>query len=460
MTLIDTQSAAGEVDESLFPPDFVWGTATAAYQVEGAATEGGRGPSIWDTFAHTPGRTARGETGDVACDHYHRWESDLELIRDLGLRAYRLSLSWVRLQPLGTGPLNPVAVAHYRSVLIRLRELGVRAFVTLYHWDLPQALEDAGGWPERDTAARFADFAGLAVEALGDLADDWITLNEPWCSSFLGYGSGAHAPGRADLAAAVAAAHHLNLAHGLATQAMRARRELTIGVSNLVTDLVAASSRPEDAEALRRVDANNNRMFLDPVLRGAYPEDVLDLYAPYGLDRRIHEGDEKVIGAPIDFLGVNHYQRLFVAADPHDAHLGAVTSAAEPRTTALSWSVVPDSLRRAVTRVAADYGDIPLYITENGAAFDDRVGPDGAVADDQRVDYLRGYLKAAAEAIGQGVNLHGYFVWSLMDNFEWAEGYGKRFGLVYIDYDTQARIPKASALWYRDLIARHARTVA
>jgi beta-glucosidase len=331
--------------------------------------------------------------------------------------------------------------------------------VTLYHWDLPQALEDAGGWPTRETAERFAEYAALTVRALGDLADDWVTLNEPWCSSFLGYGNGAHAPGRTDLDAAVAAAHHLNLAHGLATLAMRAERRLAIGVCHLVTDLVAASPSPEDAAAVRRVDANNNRIFLDPVLRGAYPGDVLDLYEPRGLGRLIRAGDEAAIGTPIDFLGVNHYQRILVAADPGDPHLGAVTSAVEPRATSLRWSVVPDSLRSVLVRIATEYTDLPLFVTENGAAFDDHVDHAGAVVDDERVDYLRGYVGAAAEAVREGVNLQGYFVWSLMDNYEWAEGYGRRFGLVYVDYRTQTRIPKASARWYRALIENHARTV-
>jgi beta-glucosidase len=448
-----------DVDVSAFPAGFAWGAATAAYQVEGAVSEGGRGPSIWDTFAHTPGKTKRGETGDVACDHYHRWESDLDLIRELGLRAYRLSVSWARLQPLGTGPLNPLAVAYYRSLLSGLRERGVRAYVTLYHWDLPQVVEDAGGWPSRDTASRFAEFAALTVQALGDLADDWITVNEPWCSSFLGYGTGKHAPGRTDLSAAVAAAHHLNLAHGLATQAIRAQRPVAVGRADIVTDLVAGSSRVEDQEALRRVDANNNRMFLDPVLRGGYPRDVIDLYSPYGLPELIRDGDQETIGVPIDFLGVNHYHRLIVTADPRDAHLGAHTTAAEPQGTSVRWSVVPDSLRQVLVRIATDYPALPLFVTENGAAYDDHVNHLGQVIDSDRVAYLRGYVQAAAQAIRQGVNLQGYFVWSLMDNFEWAEGYGARFGIVYVDYRSQARIPKASAAWYRDLIGRHARTV-
>ena len=459
MTATAMSGQDSTLDLAAFPRDFAWGAATAAYQIEGAVDADGRGPSIWDTFAHTPGKTARGDTGDIACDSYHRWETDIELIRSLGLRAYRMSLSWSRLQPRGSGPLNPAGVDFYRRVLARLREYGIRTFVTLYHWDLPQPLEDAGGWPARDVAYRFADYVRLVIRELGDLADDWITINEPWCSAFLGYGTGAHAPGRTDLRAGVAAAHHLNLAHGLAAAAIRGERSLSVGVCNLITDLVAASTWDEDLAAVRRTDANNNLMFLDPQLRGGYPHEVLDLYADQGLPGLIRDGDEAVIAAPLDFLGVNHYQQLVVAADPADGHLGVRAVAAEPQATSLRWSVVPDSLRRVMIRVSADYPGLPLHVTENGAAFDDHVDHAGGVKDPERIAYLEGYLQAAARAIREGVNLQGYFVWSLMDNFEWAEGYARRFGLIYVDYKTQARIPKASAAWYRDTIARHARTV-
>ncbi|MEX1336124.1 MAG: GH1 family beta-glucosidase [Candidatus Limnocylindrales bacterium] len=447
---------SAEPDPTAFPPDFLWGAATSAYQIEGGVDEGGRGPSIWDTFAHTPGKTADGDTGDVACDHYHRWSDDLDLIAGLGLRAYRLSVSWPRLQPGGRGPLNPEGVAFYRALLEGLRDRGVRPFVTLYHWELPQALEDAGGWPMRDTAARFADFTRLTVAALGDLADDWITLNEPWCQAFLGYGSGIHAPGRRDLRAAVAAAHHLNVAHGLATQAIRAERpSAMLGIADIVADVLPASRREEDVAAAERYDANSNRLFLDPVLLGRYDERVLDLYRDHGLETLIEPGDEALVASPMDFLALNHYQRVMVSHDPQDTHLGARGVPAEPATTSLGWSVTPDAFRDVLLRVHREYPPIPLYVTENGAAFDDRVGDDGQVTDAERVDYLRGYLGAAAEAIGAGVDLRGYFAWSLMDNFEWGEGYRSRFGLVYVDYHTQERIPKASARWYRDLITRH-----
>ena len=448
------------MDPSRFPATFLWGAATSAYQIEGGVAEGGRTPSIWDTFAHTAGRTVHGDTGDVACDHIHRWPEDLALVRDLGLSAYRFSVSWPRLQPDGRGPLNPAGVAFYRAILERLRDDGVRPFVTLYHWELPQVLEDAGGWPERDTATRFAEFAALTVAALGDLAQDWITINEPWCQAFLGYESGIHAPGRTNLRDAVAAAHHLNLAHGLAVGAMRAVRPgLRIGIANIVTDVLPASESAEDLAATRRYDTNSNRLFLDPVLLGRYPAEVHELYADHGFAALVHTGDDVTIAAPTDFLAVNHYQRVLVAADPTDAHLGARGTPAEPATTSLGWSVTPESLRDVLLRVHREYPPIPLYVTENGASYQDYVDPSGAVRDTERIDYLRGYLGAAADAISAGVDLRGYFVWSLLDNFEWGEGYRSRFGLIHVDYGTQRRIPKASAHWYRELIAQHLRLV-
>jgi len=375
-------------------------------------------------------------------------------------RPYRLSLSWSRLQPAGQGALNPEAVAFYRGLLLALRERGVRPFVTLYHWDLPQPLEDAGGWPSRATAGRFADYADLAVTALGDLAEDWITLNEPWCSAFLGYGEGRHAPGRTDDADAVAAAHHLNLAHGLAVARMRARRRgLRIGVSHLITDIVPASGSLADQDAADRLDANNNLMFLDPVLRGRYPDSVYALYAQHGLRELVHDTDEATIATPIDFLGVNHYQQVVVSHDDSEPRLHARFVPAEPTATSFRWSVKPESLRNVLVRVHREFPPLPLYVTENGASYDDYVDHAGRVLDSERVAYLRGYFQAAAAAIREGVDLQGYFVWSLMDNFEWAEGYSKRFGLIYVDYHTLRRIPKASAFWYRDLIAQHARTV-
>ncbi len=325
---------------------------------------------------------------------------------------------------------------------------------------MPQELEDAGGWPQRDTAKRFADYCALVSKAFDHLAGHWVTLNEPWCSAFLGYGSGAHAPGRKSRRDAVAAAHHLNLAHGLAVQAVRAERPASsIGISEIVTDYVPTSQLPRDTAALARVDANSNRMFLDPLFRGGYPEDVLEMYRAEGLGELVADGDEAVIASPLDFLGVNHYHRVVVGADNGDPDLGAHLAHVEPAATSLGWSVSPGSLSNVLLRISRQYTDLPLYVTENGASFEDYVDPAGQVLDTQRVEYLHGYLAAAAGAIREGVNLKGYFVWSLLDNFEWAEGFRPRFGLVYVDYATQARVPKASAVWYRELIANHARAV-
>ncbi|CAN5155860.1 GH1 family beta-glucosidase [soil metagenome] len=438
-----------------FPRDFRWGLATAAYQIEGAAFEGGRGPSIWDTFSHTPGLSHHGDTCDIACDHYHRWESDLDLLKSLAVTDYRLSVSWSRLQPSGRGDLNPAAVAFYREVLVGLAARGIRPLVTLYHWDLPQPLEDEGGWPARETAYRFAEFAAKVVEALGDLATDWVTLNEPWCSSFLGYGRGAHAPGRQDYRAAIHAAHHLNLAHGLAVAGIRAAQPgASVGITNIVTDIVAASEAPDDTAAAVRLDASSNRVFLDPVYLGEYSAAVWDTLGESGLTDVVQDGDLAIIAAPTDFAGVNHYQRVIASHDDSQP-FGVLEVPAEPATTSFGWSVIPASLTAVLTRVSREFTDLPIYVTENGASYDDYVDPNGDVVDTERVDYLRGYLGAAADAIEAGVDLRGYYAWSFLDNFEWAEGYSKRFGLVWVDYRTQERIPKLSAHWYRRLIEDH-----
>ena len=379
----------------LFPPEFLWGVATAAYQIEGAVGEGGRGPSIWDVFSHTPGAVLNGDTGDVACDHYHRWEADLEILESIGTQVYRFSVSWARLQPSGEGSLNPRGVEFYRGLLEGLARRGIRPFVTLYHWDLPQPLETSGGWPTRRTAERFADFARQAVDALGDLATDWITLNEPWCSAFNGYHAGVHAPGRQDLAAAVAAAHHLNLAHGLAVCAIRdgAYPETRIGLTNLVTDVVAASDRSEDIAAATRVDANNNVMFLAPAYLGSYPDSVHELYDRHGLKSLVKPDDLSIISSPTDFAGINHYHQPIVEADSADPHLGARINQAQPTLTSMGWSVKPESLSNVLHRVSTEFTDIPLYVTESGASFDDPVNNDGEGGDIDRINYLRGILR-------------------------------------------------------------------
>jgi beta-glucosidase len=456
------------------PPGFLWGAATAAYQVEGAAAEDGRGPSIWDTFAHTPGRVLAGDTGDEAIDHYHRYRDDIALMRELGLGAYRFSVAWPRIQPDGRGAPNQPGLDFYRRLVDGLLEAGIQPWPTLYHWDLPQALEDAGGWPSRDTAYRFADYAALVHAALGDRIGTWTTLNEPWCSAFLGYASGVHAPGRREPAAAVRAAHHLMLGHGLATGAVRARDAgARLGVTLNLYGVLPATGSEEDADAVRRIDGLQNRFFLDPVLRGRYPQDVVaDLAGVTGFEH-VHDGDLATVGAPLDHLGVNYYSRIVVTVDPAvaaaaggDGHEGPHGTAGSPwpgseqvrfvrrglPTTAMQWEIDAPGLLAVLGRVHAEYPPVPLYITENGAAFDDVIGPDGAVDDPDRMAYLADHVGACAEAVAAGVPLRGYFAWSLFDNFEWSWGYSRRFGMVYVDYATQRRIPKSSARWYADVV--------
>ncbi len=452
-----------------FPPDFVWGAATAAYQVEGAVSEDGRGPSIWDTFAHTPGVVLGGDTGDVATDHYHRFREDVALMSSLGLTAYRFSISWPRVQPDGSGKVNQKGLDFYKRLVEALREAGIEPWPTLYHWDLPQALEDAGGWPARDTAYRFADYAAIVQKALGDQITHWTTINEPWCAAFLGYASGDHAPGRRDPEASLRAAHHLLLGHGLATQALR-RDGAQIGVSVNLYAVSPASEAPEDADAARRIDGLQNRFFLDAILRAQYPEDVLADVERYDLG--VQDGDLAIIGTPIDQLGINYYNRFFVTGRegaapaitspfaqaspwPGSEHVG-FTQVGRP-VTAMGWEIDESGLLDVLTRVAEEYPPVPLYVTENGAAFDDVVTADGdgppTVDDPDRVAYIDAHLRACHAAISAGVPLRGYFAWSLMDNFEWGWGYAKRFGLVYVDFVTQARIPKTSARWYTSVIA-------
>jgi beta-glucosidase len=452
-----------------FPANFLWGAATAAYQIEGAAAEGGRTPSIWDTFSHRPGRIVGGDSGDVACDHYHRYRDDVRLMAELGLKAYRFSLSWPRVQPTGHGAANPAGLDFYRRLVDELLEHGIEPWVTLYHWDLPQQLEDAGGWPARDTAARFAEYAALAHGTLGDRVRHWTTLNEPWCSAFLGYGSGVHAPGRQEPAAAVRAAHHLMLGHGLAVQALRAARADTrLAVTLNLYATAPQTSSPADAEAERRIDGLANRMFLDPVLLGRYPADVVrDLRAVTEFDH-VRDGDLKIISTPLDALGINYYSRYVVASPAAGAEPGGYWRgpsswpgsenvrfvATGLPVTDMNWEVDAPGLVETLRRVHAEYPELPLYVTENGAAFPDEL-IDGRVDDRDRVAYLDAHLRACHEAIGSGVPLKGYFAWSLLDNFEWSWGYSKRFGITYVDYETQARIPKRSARWYAEVIRRN-----
>jgi beta-glucosidase len=432
-----------------FPQDFVWGAATAAFQIEGATHAGGRGESIWDRFCRTPGKVANGDTGDEACDHYHRWPEDVELMSELGLLGYRFSIAWPRVQPEGRGPVNREGLDFYRRLVEGLLERGITPLATLYHWDLPQPLQDRGGWASREVVDRFADYAQLVFEGLGDLVDSWVTHNEPWVTSFLGYGYGVKAPGITDWRVALAAAHHVLLSHGRAARAFRdGDRGGEIGIT---LDLTHVSGEPD---AARRLDGHRNRWFLDAVLRGSYPVDMVELYEErVGPLDFVHHGDLHEIAAPIDFLGVNFYQPA--VAHPGDGPLAVEeTRAAGPRT-AMGWTVEPSSLTTLLLRLQRDYGDVPLVITENGASFDDPpVDGQAVVEDPDRVAYLRDHIAAVELAVGQGVDVRGYYVWSLLDNFEWEHGYDSRFGIVAVDFANQRRTPKRSALWYRDLIAR------
>ncbi|WP_326821953.1 GH1 family beta-glucosidase [Streptosporangium sp. NBC_01756] len=464
-----TQETQIQTPDLVFPTDFVWGAATSAYQIEGAVSEDGRGRSIWDTFVKQPGRVVNGEHADVTIDHYHRYRDDVRMMADLGLGAYRFSISWPRIQPDGSGPINAKGIDFYSRLVDELLSRGIDPWVTLYHWDLPQTLEDAGGWPSRDTSKRFADYAAAVHDALGDRVRNWSTVNEPWCAAFLGYASGEHAPGRRDPAESVRAAHHLLLAHGLAVEAMRAQRSDTrIGGCVNLYAVTPQTDSEADRDAARRIDGLQNRFFLDALLKGEYPADVLeDLGEMSGF---VQDGDMETVSAPLDMLLLNYYSRFTVSGKPG----GAASAAAAPTdsgspwvgsehvsfvgagrpVTAMGWEIDDAGLHELLIRLTREYPRIPLVISENGAAFDDVVDADGVVHDRERLDYIAAHLRTCHAAIEAGVPLEGYFAWSLMDNFEWAWGYDKRFGLVHVDYETQLRVPKESALWYAGTIRR------
>jgi beta-glucosidase len=450
------------------PADFRWGAATASYQIEGAVAEDGRTPSIWDTFSRVPGAVANGDNGDVACDHYHRMPADVAMIADLGLDTYRFSVAWPRVQPGGKGPVNAKGLDFYERLVDELLAKGIDPWVTLYHWDLPQELEDAGGWPVRDTAYRFADYAMLVFDRLQDRVRTWTTLNEPWCSAMLGYAFGDHAPGRKDFGAGIHAVHHLLLGHGLAVQQMRASvtdqtQPTQFGITLNLGTADPATEAPGDVEAARRADGLGTRIYLDPLVHGRYPTDVIADLAERQIEIPVQDGDLEVISAPIDVLGVNYYTGwLFSGVDEdgrtHDDD-GALVTRPVPRgrpVTAMGWEIVPECFTELLVRVSQDYPGLPIVITENGAAFDDVPEADGRIEDTDRTAYLASHIAAVADARTQGADIRGYLAWSLMDNFEWAYGYEKRFGIVRVDYDTQVRTPKQSALWFRDT-ARRAR---
>ncbi|MCQ8188616.1 GH1 family beta-glucosidase [Streptomyces rugosispiralis] len=442
------------LDLTAFPHDFLWGTATSAYQVEGAVAEDGRSPSIWDTFSHTPGKVAGDDHGDVACDHYHRWRQDIGLMKRLGTNAYRLSIAWPRVVPGGDGPVNVKGLAFYDELIDGLLEAGITPSVTLYHWDLPQVLQDRGGWPERDTAEHFAAYASVVVDRLGDRVHHWTTLNEPLCSAWIGHLEGVMAPGFTDLTAAVRASYHLLLGHGLAAQAIRAAApRAEVGIVNNLNTVEAATDRPEDRAAARRMDGHTNRWWLDPVHGRGFPADMREVY---GVELPERPGDLDTIAAPLDWLGLNYYFPATVTDDPTGPapHARAVRRPDVPRT-GMDWEIDAGGIETLLLRLTGEYGARKLYVTENGSAYPDAVRPDGTVDDPERQDYLVQHLAACASAVRKGVPLAGYFAWSLLDNFEWAYGYDKRFGLVHVDYRTQVRTIKGTGHRYAEIIRDH-----
>jgi beta-glucosidase len=436
-----------------FPHDFVWGAATASYQIEGAAHEDGRGESVWDRFSATPGKVRNGDSGAIACDFYHRYRDDIALMRELGLDAFRFSIAWPRVLPEGRGRVNPAGLDFYDRLVDELLAQGIEPFPTLFHWDTPQVLEDAGGWPSRATAEAFVEYAQAVVGRLGDRVRRWTTHNEPWVVAWIGHAWGEHAPGRTSEVDAVAAAHHLLLSHGWTVQAIRsAAPDAEVGITLNLAHAYAASESPEDEAAAWHVDGEGNRWFLDPLFRGVYPSDLLErneLVAPF-----VHDGDLEAIATPVDFLGVNNYFRFVVSGEGERPRL---VQDPEAHRTEMGWEVYPDGLHRLLVRVAADYAPPAMYVMENGAAFPDVRVHDGRVHDPERVGYLESHVEAVARAVAEGAPVRGYFVWSLLDNFEWAHGYGKRFGIVYVDYPTLERVPKDSFYWYRDFITSHRR---
>ena len=432
-----------------FPAGFRWGCSTSAYQVEGAVAEDGRGESIWDRFCATPGNIRDASSGDFACDHYHRWPADLDLARDLGLNAYRFSVAWPRIFPQGRGALNPKGLDFYSRLVDGMLERGLEPWPTLYHWDLPQALESRGGWADRDTVAAFVEYTDAVARRLGDRVKHWITHNEPWCTAMHGHLEGVHAPGRRDLATALQVSHHVLLSHGLAVDAIRARVPgARAGIALSLHPLRPASASPEDRAAMTRHDDIRNRWFLDPLHGRGYPRDAWERFG--AAVPAVREGDLEAIAAPTDFLGVNYYFPEIVANAPGEGALETrIVPPEAAERTAFGWEVSPEGMVTLLERVTRDYRPARILVTENGSTYDDVVTADGRIDDEQRRRYLVRHLAAARQAIAAGVPLEGYFAWSLLDNFEWAEGYGRRFGLVHVDFGTQKRTLKLSGKWFR-----------
>jgi beta-glucosidase len=442
----------GDKDMKSFPKSFIWGAATASYQIEGGAHEEGRGESIWDRFARQPGKVYQQQNGEVACDHFHRYPEDVQLMADLGIQSYRFSFAWPRIFP-EEGQFNPKGLEFYKRLLDELEEKGIAPAATIYHWDLPTWIQDKGGWTNRETVDHFVEYAKVLFETFGNRIKYWITHNEPWCAAFLGYGFGVHAPGHTDWNEAMMASHHLLLSHGKAVELYRSMSLASdIGITLNLTPSFPATDNPNDIEAAKLSDGFGNRWFLDPIFKGCYPEDMKALFeSRFGTLKCIKEDDLQTIAAPIDFLGVNYYFHNIVEHNENDNLFGVHIVEEKGKMTDMGWGIHPESLYHLLTRLKNDYTDLPLYITESGAAFPDKI-INGKVDDPERIKYLYDHFVAAHRFIEEGGNLRGYYVWSLMDNYEWAMGYSKRFGIIYIDYETLERTPKESYKWYQKVI--------
>lgn len=441
----------------------MWGAATASYQIEGAVDEGGRGLSIWDTFSHTEGKTLNGENGDIAVDHYNRYSEDIAILSTLGVNSYRFSIAWARILPEGTGAVNQAGVDFYRRLCKELHAAGITPVATLYHWDLPQALQDRGGWLNRESVDWFAGYSGTVYQSLGDMIPHIATFNEPWCTAFLGHSAGEHAPGMRDAGASFVAAHHLMLAHHAAVGEMRSMDpagNTSLGIVLNVIPALPVSESPEDREAADSVDAVHNQLFLDAVFRGSYSEKILGYHEKFGVSNRIDPGELEAALEPIDVLGVNYYninrvehREGFPGMPAWPGAEEAVIVTPPGELTEMGWGVEPEGLTITLRRVHDEYGPIPMMVTENGAAYPDVVEADGSIRDVKRIEYIQSHIQAVADAIDQGVDMVGYFVWSLLDNFEWARGYSKRFGIVRVDYETMERTVKDSGRWYQEFLS-------
>lgn len=437
----------------VFPDNFLWGAATASYQIEGAYREDGKGESIWDRFSHIPGKTYEGDTGDIACDHYHRVDEDIQLMKQIGLKTYRFSISWARIFPDGKGKPNQKGMHFYKDLVRKLIDNEIIPAATLYHWDLPQALQDQGGWANRDTVEHFVNYARYVFENLGEQVPIWITHNEPWVVSFIGNWFGSHAPGITDFQTALRVSHHLLISHGMTVKAYREMGfKGEIGITLNMNPVYPASDKAEDISAAEIFNEHLNRWFSDPVLKGSYPEKLLKWYQKYGLFPEIPAWEMEIIHQPVDFLGINNYYSSFIKYDGSKWPIFAVETTTGRDRTQMGWEINPEGLYDLLVYLNKEYNGIKIIITENGAAFNDMVNHNGRVEDDNRLSYLYRYLEQAHRAIESGVNLAGYYAWSLMDNFEWGFGYSKRFGLIYVDFSNQKRILKKSAYWYRDVI--------